>query len=195
MTIDSNRDEVMFTMDLTDQEILFCNEYLKDFNATRAARAAGYSEKHTRTTASRLVARDNIRRYLQSKMNVKLRSVDADITRIIEELKLIAFSDLNDIMNIDAHEETMDPSTGDVTIQPSVKMRPTSEIGEKTRVIAEITEDKSMYGTKRKVKLYDKMKAIELLGKYNKMFTDQVEVTNPDGKLQPLVNIYLPKKE
>lgn len=187
--------EVKFIMALNDQETLFCMEYLKDFNATRAAKVAGYKESSARTVSSRLVARVDIREFLQSRMNIKLRAVDADIAMILKELRLIAFSDLNDIMNIDAHEETMDQSTGDVTIQPAVRMRPTKEIGEKTRVIAEISEDKSMYGTKRKVKLYDKMKAIELLGKYNKMFSEQVEVSNPDGKLQPLVNIYLPKKE
>ena len=30
---------------LTDKQKFFCKEYIKDFNATRAAKASGYSEK------------------------------------------------------------------------------------------------------------------------------------------------------
>ena len=37
---------------LTDKQKIFCKEYIKDFNATRAAIAAGYSKKGARQTAS-----------------------------------------------------------------------------------------------------------------------------------------------
>lgn len=45
---------------LTQQQELFCREYVIDYNGTKAARRAGYSEKTARSQASRLLTNDNI---------------------------------------------------------------------------------------------------------------------------------------
>lgn len=45
---------------LTQQQELFCREYVIDYNGTQAARRAGYSEKTARSQASRLLTNDNI---------------------------------------------------------------------------------------------------------------------------------------
>lgn len=37
------------------KEIIFVKEYIKDFNGTRAAIEAGYSEKSARSAASRML--------------------------------------------------------------------------------------------------------------------------------------------
>ena len=45
---------------MKEQHILFCHEYQKDFNGTRAAIRAGYSERSAPTTAARLVKRADV---------------------------------------------------------------------------------------------------------------------------------------
>lgn len=50
---------------LNDQQRLFCNEYLKDLNATQAAIRAGYSERSARSIASENLTKPNIQKYIQ----------------------------------------------------------------------------------------------------------------------------------
>lgn len=45
---------------LSDRQRAFVEEYLIDYNGTRAAKAAGYSELSARTIASQLLAQRNI---------------------------------------------------------------------------------------------------------------------------------------
>lgn len=45
---------------ITPQQELFCQEYIVDYNGTKAARRAGYSEKTAKTQASRLLTNDDI---------------------------------------------------------------------------------------------------------------------------------------
>ena len=44
--------------------VRFCNEYLVDFNATRAAIVAGYSKNCASSSASRLMTRTDVQEYL-----------------------------------------------------------------------------------------------------------------------------------
>ncbi|QGF21013.1 terminase small subunit [Vibrio phage Seahorse] len=45
-----------FMANLTDQQELFCKEYIIDLNATQAAKRAGYSEKTAQEQGSRLLS-------------------------------------------------------------------------------------------------------------------------------------------
>ena len=54
--------------DLNPQYRKFVQEWMVDMNATRAAIAAGYSEKSAAQTASRLLRRTDIRRYRDALM-------------------------------------------------------------------------------------------------------------------------------
>lgn len=54
--------------DLSPQHRRFVQEWTVDMNATRAAIAAGYSEKSAAQTASRLMRRDDIRGYRDALM-------------------------------------------------------------------------------------------------------------------------------
>lgn len=51
--------------ELTDKQRVFVHEYLKDWNATRAAAAAGYSEATSRQQGSRLLSNVVIKKYIQ----------------------------------------------------------------------------------------------------------------------------------
>jgi phage terminase small subunit len=49
---------------LEDKERIFCHEYIIDWNGSRAARKAGYSENRDRQTAYDLVTKSYIQQYI-----------------------------------------------------------------------------------------------------------------------------------
>ena len=66
--------------ELTRKQELFCQEYIVDYNGTKAAIRAGYEERSARQMASRMLAKDNIRsrvRELQAEQ-VKRLAVSQD---------------------------------------------------------------------------------------------------------------------
>ncbi len=79
---------------VSDQQRKFCDEYLIDFNATRAAKAAGYSKETATEQASRLLTNVKVIEYLGEKQ--KRLSIKHDLTldTVVNEYKKIAFLDI-----------------------------------------------------------------------------------------------------
>ena len=75
---------------LNDKQEKFCREYVIDFNATQAAKRAGYSNKTAGQQGEALLKKLEIQRYIDSlkaKQNEELEITAAEITR---NLKTIA---------------------------------------------------------------------------------------------------------
>lgn len=77
---------------LTDRQEIFCEEYIKDFNGSRAARAAGYSVDSVRTTASDTLAKQYIKDHIANLMADRSERLKVDATKIVEELAKIGLS-------------------------------------------------------------------------------------------------------
>jgi len=78
---------------LTDKQARFCKEYVIDFNASRAAKAAGYSLKTAEKIGSENLKKVDVQKEikrLQVKTNKKL---EVTAERVVEELARIGFSD------------------------------------------------------------------------------------------------------
>jgi len=70
----------------------FVQEYLKDFNATKAYIRAGYSAKSARQNAHRLLTKDYIQQAIKAK-NAEIADKNKDeVTRIRERFEEIAYS-------------------------------------------------------------------------------------------------------
>jgi len=82
---------------LTEKEKAFCLEYCTDWNATRAAKAAGYSEKSAREIASRLLTKVNILDHVKKIQATIEESIGLSKMRVLRELMKIAFSDTSKI--------------------------------------------------------------------------------------------------
>lgn len=78
---------------LTNKQKVFINEYLKCFNASEAARRAGYSEKSARFTGNELLKNPNISQQIQERLAEVHMSAD-------EALKLLADIGRGDIGDI-----------------------------------------------------------------------------------------------
>ena len=138
---------------LTDKQKRFASEYLVDLNATAAATRAGYSEKTACEQGSRLLANAKVKEEIK-KRQIKLQDkLEITQEKVLEELAAIAFANGTNFATI--------------TQSGRVQLTPTSELSEnKKKAVASIKE--GQYGVE--VKLHDKVRALELLGKHLGVF-------------------------
>ena len=83
-----------FIIKLTNKQLLFCNEYLADFNGTQAAIRAGYSKKTARQIAVENLSKPVIKQYISNRVKSKLNDIESRQFRVIEELEKIAFGEV-----------------------------------------------------------------------------------------------------
>jgi len=77
---------------LTQKQKIFCEEYLKDYNATQAAIRAGYSERSAASIGHEYRQKPKIQRYINQLK--KARNLRTQITadRVLQELAKIGFA-------------------------------------------------------------------------------------------------------
>ncbi|HAS58385.1 MAG TPA: terminase small subunit [Algoriphagus sp.] len=86
---------------MTQKEITFANYYLATFNATEAAKLAGYSDHTARQQGSRLLSNVNIEKYIQERSETILDRLGVTQERVLLELSRIAFANLTDLFEDD----------------------------------------------------------------------------------------------
>ncbi|MBU7314063.1 terminase small subunit [Paenibacillus oleatilyticus] len=145
---------------LTPKQQRFVQEYLIDLNATQAAIRAGYSANTAKDIACENLAKPNIQEAIQTAMKKREKKTEITAERVLKELGKIAFADLNSFVEVSAD--------GKITVKPSNQIDGT--------VLSEISESVTQNGRTRKVKLHDKMKALELIGRHLAMFVDKQEI-------------------
>ena len=138
---------------LTEKQKRFCEEYLIDLNATQAAIRAGYSSKTASRIAIELLNKSHVSEYLNGLMKHRSQRTEITADRVLQELAAIAFSDRTELAKVS--------SMGTVEFTPTDSLPDNAK-----KVIAGIEEGK--YGTK--ITSYDKVKALELLGKHIGIF-------------------------
>lgn len=82
--------------DLTDKQKQFCKEYVTDWNATRAAKAAGYSEKTAQVIGSENLSKPIIQAYIEHIQKDLLKLCGVSVLGIITKLKEIIEDDMTD---------------------------------------------------------------------------------------------------
>lgn len=159
--------------DLTDKQRLFCAEYLVDLNATAAAKRAGYSDKTARVTAQDLLMQPKITAHLQSLMNERAARTQVTADRVITEVARLGFADLRKLFDdkgalLPVREWPDDLAAAIASV----------EVDE---LFEGFGENRVHVGYTRKVKLWDKGKALEMLGRHLKLWIDKVEHSGPNG--------------
>lgn len=80
-------------MALNPKQKLFVQEYLVDKNATRAAKAAGYSDATAYAMGAENLKKPQIKRAIAAELKKTLNKIEVTGARVIEELAKIAFHD------------------------------------------------------------------------------------------------------
>lgn len=83
---------------LTDKERIWCHEYIIDWNKSRAARVAGYSEESAKDIGYQNSTKLYIQQYLDFIKDDIAKEAGISKLSLINELKLIAFSNLPKII-------------------------------------------------------------------------------------------------
>lgn len=148
---------------MTKKQKLFVEEYLLDLNATQAAIRAGYSPETAGAIGAENLKKPQIQNAIARAMAERSRRTGVNAERVVQELAKIAFANAGDL--IDAQDATVrdGASREDLAAIQSIKVK-----------------DMGDMGIEREVRLADKLKALELLGRHLGMFSDRLRV---DGRL------------
>ena len=162
-----------------DQHERFCQEYLFDLNGTKAAIRAKFSKKSARSTASQLLTKVNIQQRLAELKALREERTKVTQDRVVKELALIGFSDLQNYISIDE-------LTGVITAKGFDAMPP-----EESRALKSIKEDRAIKEDadgkgvtvydKVSFTMHDKIRALEILARHLGMLVERHEVTGEDG--------------
>lgn len=158
-------------MKLTAKQIRFVDEYLVDLNATQAAIRAGYSEKTAAATAARLLRNVNIQNEISRRQKDLQRRTEVTQERVVKELARIAFANIADYVHVETQTRTKDDGTE--TTYQIVMLSETEDLSADQRAALAAVKQ-SVNGVE--IKLHDKIKALELLGRHIGLFTDKLEV-------------------
>lgn len=147
---------------MNDRSRRFCEEYLIDLNATQAALRAGYKPATARD-ASEWINRAHpqkpeLRREIDRQMAERARRTGISAERVVRELARLGFADLLKIVN---------PDTGELL--PGI-----SE--DDSVAIASVIRRTGYNTTEVEVRLADKLRALELLGKHLGIFNENINI-------------------
>lgn len=154
--------------ELNDQVIRFCDHYLIHFNGAKAAEQAGYSKKTAAQQASRMLTKVKVQDYLQSRKEKIAEKLQYSQERTMLEIARVAFGDIRNLFTVDGALKSITELDDDTAaIISSV------EVTEEEVTARDIeVEEKIVAGTTKKVKLWDKMKGLEMLAKHYKIYSD-----------------------
>jgi phage terminase small subunit len=166
---------------LTPKQQKFVAEYLIDLNATQAAIRAGYSARTARNIANELLTKPHIQAELQKRRGKIEKKLEISQEAVISELAAIIQANGADYAKI--------VSTKDYT---HVEFTPTDELSpDKLKAIASIKESQNGM----EVKLQDKLRAIELLGKFLGWFEKSDSSDNGPSLADTVTAAYQRRKE
>jgi len=138
----------------------FVEEYIIDLNATRAAITAGYSKNTATMQASRLLTKANVNEAIRNKIKERSNRTEVTSDMVLKELALIAFFDPRNLFDDNGKLKRVSD------LEPEI-----------AKAIASIDAIKRKDGEEwvdvDKVKVNDKIRSLELLGKHLGMFTDR----------------------
>ncbi|MBE6051881.1 MAG: terminase small subunit [Clostridium sp.] len=147
---------------LTAKQKRFCEEYLIDLNATQAAIRAGYSVDSAGDIGSENLKKPDIRACIEKAMAERSKRTGINANRVIMELAKIALVNPKNVIDFTKAGVKHDALDEDLAAVQSVKVK-------------EMNTEKGD-SIEREVRLYDKTKALELLGKHLGMFKENVNV-------------------
>lgn len=147
---------------MTDKQARFCEEYMIDLNATQAAIRAGYSPKTAQEQSARLLSNVMVQNRLAQLQAEQSRRTGVSADRVVRELAKIAFANASDLIDPETASVKLDASRDDLAAIQSIKVKSFGEDG-----------------LEHEVKLADKLRALDLLGKHLGMYKDASEKKMP----------------
>ncbi|OMF72496.1 cell division protein FtsK [Paenibacillus peoriae] len=188
-TVEEPEPEIPDEDGLTPKQRMFTYEYLRDFNATRSAIAAGYSKKTAYQIGFALLKKVEIQNIIRQHKESMIDEVGLNAQRVLMEYMKIAFADITDYVEFGQKEEDVLGLEGDPVFDPDtgetkkyrynyVSFKNSDEID--GTLVSEVKQGKDGVS----VKLHDKTKALDVLTKYMDLLPDKHKRMVEDEKLK-----------
>jgi phage terminase small subunit len=161
---------------LKGKQQLFVDEYLKDLNATQAAIRAGYSENSAAEAGYENLIKPHIAKAIIEAKQARSERTQIDADWLLKRLAEEATADIADLYDAGG---ALKP----VSMWPEIWRKGLVGGLEVQQNFAYIDGDKVPDGVVTKVKLSDRIKRLELIGKHVdvKAFQDRTEITGKNG--------------
>jgi phage terminase small subunit len=156
---------------MTDAQKRFCDEYLIDLNATRAYKVAYPNCKKDDTAnaaSSRMLRNVKVQEYISKKQQEIEKRTEVTQDMVIKELAKIAFLDIRKLYTENGQLKNI--ADMDSETAGAISSLETLEEYEG------YGDDREKIGDTQKVKLLDKTKALELLGRHLGIFKEKVTI-------------------
>lgn len=150
---------------LTDRQRRFVDEYLIDLNATKAAVRAGYSVRTANKIGTELLGKTSISKLISERQSDRSKRTEVTQDMVLAEFAKIAFGDVRNLFNVDG-------SLIPITDLP--KNSAAMIAGMEIRTIE--GEDGALVSVK-KIKLANRLDALNSVARHLGMFKDKIEVT------------------
>ena len=175
---------------LTGKQAVFVDEYLKSYNATQAALAAGYSPKTARSIGCENLTKPDIAEVISQRLRESAMSADEVLMRLASHAR----GSMADFVRITVAGPQFDFEAASLADQLHLvkklktKTRTVVSLGKpkKTKGFVEDEEqdeeeatddDRLITEVEVDFELYDAQTALEKLGRYHKLFTDKTELS------------------
>lgn len=152
-------------MSFTQKQQQFIEEYLCDFNAARAAREAGYSEKGARVIGSNLLSNVNIKDEITRRLEE--RKITAPV--LVDRLRKLSTVDLTKY--VVKREKTITNKDGDTWTEEYTTVD--IEAMKADGVASWIKTIRNNSNGSQTIEFHDPVKPIELLGKHLNLFQEE----------------------
>ena len=144
---------------LNERQRRFIEEYLVDLNATQAAIRAGYSSNTAKSQGQRLLTHVDIQAEIKQAMDGRSERTKIEADEVLKRIWNIANANMRDYI-------TWGPG--------GVKLKSVDELTEdQTAAVAEVSETITEHGGTKRIRLHDKMAALDKVAKHLGMYLDR----------------------
>lgn len=151
----------------------FVAERIKGHTATRAAQRAGYSKKTAYSSGQRLLKNVEISNAIQSGLNRVTKRAELKAADVLAEIRRVAFSDLSKAYA--KNGSLLHPKEMPKDLRHALCQIESQELFDGAG------GDRALIGTTKKIKLHDKVRALEMLAKYFGLLTEKIEHSGAIG--------------
>lgn len=164
----------------------FVEHLVRTANPSEAVEHAGYKSKHPAKLASQLRVKPAVAAAIEARMKEELEAVGVESHRILKELAYIGMADPAQLFATAKHvQEGQAKSVGELLSighMPEPMRRALSSI----EVEGLYDADGNWKGFTTKVKMWNKVDALEKLGKYFKLWTEAAQAANITNNINAL---------
>lgn len=146
------------------KEAIFIVEYLKDRNATRSARVAGYSRDTAYSQGSRLLKKVEVREEIERLTQELLAHKKDGAKEVIDRLYAMAVANVVDCWERNSDGRFVIKDLDDIPEPLQMQIKSIKQVYDKDA-------DEFLFH----ITMTPKEKALELLGKYHKLFVERFE--------------------